>query len=63
MTTKEKIEKAIAEIRDFTGNVYKGFDVATQREGWHWVPFNHVAIYLGRNEAEALETVEYMAEY
>lgn len=37
--------------------VWKGYDVGTSMNGWHYVPFGETARYLGNNLSEALETL------
>jgi hypothetical protein len=38
--------------------VWKGYDVSTDSNGWHCVPFGRRPIFIGRSLREALEWVE-----
>ena len=41
--------------------VWKGYDVGTGQNGWHYVPFGKTAIFLGSNVTEALATIDDIA--
>ena len=63
--TKRKIQEALKQFMtegDANAcNVFKGYDVASGKDGWHYTPFGGIAVYLGKSEGEALETIEDIA--
>ena len=67
MNAKGKIQKTLRSIMsDGEANachVYKGFDYdgVRQASGWFYRPFNGTPVYLGKNESEALDTIEAIA--
>lgn len=66
MTVKSEIREALRKIMaegDANAcDIWTGYDVATDEEGWHYVPFGATAVYLGKNKAEALETIREIAD-
>ena len=65
MSALSKIQARVAELYgDNSANVYKGndYDGTMQQYGYWYKPFGRSAHYLGRDETEALETLERIAE-
>lgn len=64
MLVKDQIIKSLNQVFEpgqvSAGRVYKGYDYdgTIQASGWWFKPFASQGIFLGRNKAEALETIE-----
>ena len=43
-------------------NIFKGYAMSTGESGYHYVPFNSTAVYLGKNLSQALETIDQIAD-
>ena len=67
MTVKSEIRQALKRIMtEGEANacaIWKGYDIGTNRNGWHYVPFGQTATYLGKNKAEAMEFIEEILDY
>jgi len=59
MKAKAKIEKALGD-NNMTGRIWKGYSAFTQRDGWH--VSNGQDWFLGTNVADAVDTIEALAE-
>lgn len=61
-TVKEQIKTELKKHFDngFVNScaVWKGYDVGTNMNGWHYVPFGETARYLGKSLAEVKESLE-----
>lgn len=66
MSAKSVIREALGKVygkpEATAMNIFKGYDVGTGRDGWHFVPFGRTATHLGKSQAEALEMIEQIAE-
>lgn len=68
MTVASKIRQALngimSEGEANACNIQKGYhyDGSQESNGWHYTPFGRQPVSLGSNEAEALETIEQIAE-
>ena len=67
MTVKSDIRQALKQIMTEgeanACDIWKGYDVGTNEDGWHYVPFGRTATYLGKSKAEAMEFIEQVADY
>lgn len=68
MSVASKIRQALSSIMSEgeanACNIQKGYHYDGSREsnGWYYTPFGRGPVSLGKNEAEALETIEQIAE-
>jgi hypothetical protein len=68
MSTKNNIRKALKSIMSESEanacDIRKGYHYngSTEESGWYYRPFNREPVTLGKNESEALETIEQIKE-
>lgn len=66
MTVANKIQEALKSIMSDgeanACNVFKGYDIDTHQNGWHYTPFGRNSIFIGKNKNEALEEIEMIAD-
>jgi hypothetical protein len=53
-----ELKNQFGEGRGNACQVWKGYDVGTNRTGWHYVPFGETARYLGKSVSEAIEKLQ-----
>lgn len=62
MKAIDKIRLALKQLKgNGYGNachIWKGYDVATGQNGWHYVPFGETAIYLGTNVKQIVQDLQ-----
>ena len=62
MKAVDKIRLALKQLKgDGYANacqIWKGYDVATGQNGWHYVPFGKTAIYLGTNVKQIMQDLQ-----
>lgn len=61
---REALKSIMSEGEASACDVRKGYHYngSTEVNGWYYRPFNGQPVSLGKNEAEALETIELIAE-
>jgi hypothetical protein len=59
---KEKIRKAMEASGGCNGRIWKGYSPSTLRHGWHFEPTSGQIQFLGHSVAQAIETIEQLAE-
>lgn len=59
---REKLAEVYGEGKANAANIFKGYEVSTRQNGWHFIPFNGTAVFLGKNQGEAIETIEQIEE-
>ena len=66
MSVAYKIQKALKSIMtDGEANachVFKGYEMGTGQNGWHYTPFGRNSFYLGKNENDAMEHIEMISD-
>lgn len=59
---REKLATVYSKGEANAMNIFKGYEVSTHQNGWHFVPLNRTAVFLGKSQKEAIETIEQIAE-
>jgi hypothetical protein len=61
---RTKLEKIMTAGEATACNIYKGhgYTGSIEADGWFYVPFGRQPVYLGKNKAEAMETIEQIRE-